>query len=133
MSYVTDVVIQVPLDYQGKLKAHLMEFEWEGRRADVQELNRDLAGGSKVMGGCHYAGGFNYLPSEEFIAHLAAFDWPYPSETVVTIHPEQGSLIVWTPVQPDLKRGYYFDGAESMRFVVGTEEASLVVEVQDGQ
>ena len=101
MSSATTVLIYVPLDPGGKLVAHLLDFEWEGRHADVKPLDMDAAGGGKGAGGLVLAGGFNYLPASEFLDHLAAFDWPYPEATVVLLsHEYEDHVSAWRP-DPD--------------------------------
>jgi hypothetical protein len=98
VSSATSVLIYVPLDVDERLVEHLLRFEWDGRRADFRELDTGDAGGGKGFGGLVLAAGLNYLPQDEFVAHLQAFDWPYPEATVVLFNHEYADHVAaWRP------------------------------------
>lgn len=125
MSYVTSVLIYVPLDYQGKMQEHMANFEWDRGNglfsiAMVKEIPLDAGGGTKVMSGTLFGGGFNYLPYGEFLDHIAAFDWPYPERTFVLITTEGDSFTIWTPEGWDKTPGNY-DFTSRSEHIVGRD------------
>lgn len=116
VSYITDVVVHVAYAPKDVHAALTQPLAWDDRAPSLAKIDMERAGGSKVFTDDVYAGAFNYLDADAFVAWFAGLPWSTAGDASASLSAESGYryfvVIVGGKVRlrADVAEGLYGDG-----------------------